>query len=67
MLLSKSEAERECVRRWRELPRSERSTPAQADSFATLLLEQIDFATSGDRAHFIRAWLQRDLQLRGRL
>lgn len=63
----KAEAEQECIRRWRALPRDQRSTQAQAAAFAATLLDEIDFSTSGDRAHFIRGWLQRDLQLRGGL
>jgi hypothetical protein len=66
-MLSKPEAERECIRRWRELPRDRRSTPEQAADYAVTLMDEIAFATSGDRLHFIRGWLQRDLQLRGKL
>jgi hypothetical protein len=66
-MLSKPEAERECIRRWRELPRGQRSTLEQAAEFAVLLMDEVTFATSGDRYHFIRGWLQRDLQLRGKL
>lgn len=66
-MMQKADAERECIRRWRELPRSERSTPAQANAFAASLVGEVTFETSGDRAHFIRGWLQRDLQLRGGL
>ena len=65
--MTKSEAETECIRRWRALPRSERATLNQATAFADSLLEEMVFPTSGDRAHFIRGWLQRDLQLRGGL
>jgi hypothetical protein len=65
--MTKPEAERECIRRWRELPRPQRATLDQAAAFADSLLAEIDFPTSGDRAHFIRGWLQRDLQLRGGL
>jgi hypothetical protein len=65
--MSKIEAERECIRRWRDLPRQERSTNDQAASFATRLMDDIDFPTSGDRHSFIRGWLQRDLVLRGGL
>ena len=60
----KSEAEREVIRRWRELPKYQRSTGEQATAFATSLMEDIVFPTSGDRYHFIRGWLQRDLVLR---
>ncbi|MEP7241957.1 MAG: hypothetical protein ABI697_13820 [Devosia sp.] len=67
MTMLKSDAERECIRRWRALPRSERATNAQAATFATALMDEIVFATSGDRYSFIRGWLQRDLHLRGGL
>jgi hypothetical protein len=63
----KIDAERECIRRWRDLPRQERSTNDQAAAFAAALMRDIFFTTSGDRYSFIRGWLQRDLQLRGRL
>jgi hypothetical protein len=67
VMMAKMEAERECIRRWRELPKPERSTADQASHFATRLLEDISFATSGDQHSFIRGWLQRDLLLRGGL
>ena len=63
----KMEAERECIRRWRELPKAERATNDQAAAFATLLMDDVAFPTSGDRYSFIRGWLQRDLLLRGGL
>lgn len=63
----KTEAERECIRRWRDLPRQDRSTNDQATLFATRLMDDIDFPTSGDKQLFIRGWLQRDLLLRGGL
>jgi hypothetical protein len=63
----KADAERECIRRWRELPRHERATRDQAAAFAASLMPEIIFTTSGDRYHFIQGWLQRDLQLRGTL
>ena len=63
----KTEAEQECIRRWRELPKVERATNEQAASFATRLMDEIIFTTSGDRYAFIRGWLQRDLLLRGGL
>lgn len=65
--MTKGEAERECIRRWRDLPRQQRATLDQAAAFAASLVGEMDFPTSGDRAHFIRDWLQRDLQLRGGL
>lgn len=63
----KADAERECIRLWRALPREQRSTADQAAAFAAKLVDSIDFPTSRDRLHFIRGWLQRDLQLRGGL
>jgi hypothetical protein len=66
-MMLKTEAERECIRRWRDLPRPERSTNDQAAAFATRLMDDIDFPTSGSRHSFIRGWLQRDLLLRGGL
>ena len=65
--MTKDEAEVECIRRWRALPRSERATLTQATAFADSLLAEIVFPTSGDRAHFIRGGVQRDLQLPGGL
>ncbi|MEQ1902237.1 MAG: hypothetical protein ABL866_16070 [Devosia sp.] len=65
--MSKAEAERECIRKWRQLPKAERASLDQAAAFATKLLDEINFATSGDRYHFIRGWLQRDLLVRGGL
>jgi hypothetical protein len=65
--MTKMEAERECIRRWRDHPREKRSTNEQAAIFATMLMEDIAFTTSGDRYSFIRGWLQRDLLLRGGL
>ncbi len=66
-MMAKMEAERECIRRWRDLPKPERSTNDQASRFATQLLDDVSFATSGDKHTFIRGWLQRDLLLRGGL
>ena len=67
VMMLKTEAERECIRRWRDLPRPERSTNDQASLFATRLMDDIAFPTTGDRHTFIRGWLQRDLLLRGGL
>jgi hypothetical protein len=67
MVMLKSEAERECIRRWRELPRAERATNSQAAAFAASLVDEMIFVTSGDRYRFIRGWLERDLELRGGL
>jgi len=66
-LMLKADAERECIRLWRTLPREQRTSYEQAANFATSLLDEVDFPTSGNRYSFIRSWLQRDLQLRGTL
>jgi hypothetical protein len=63
----KVEAEKEAIRRWRELPRHERKDADQAASFAMTLLGDIDFPTSADRYQIIKGWLQKDLALRGGL
>lgn len=63
----KADAERDCIRRWRDLPKGLRSTQAQAASFARILTDVIEFDTSGDHYTFINGWLQRDLLLRGGL
>ena len=65
--MSKTDAEREAIQRWRALPRPERATNDQAASFARSLMDEIVFTTSGDRYQFIKGWLQRDLLLRGGL
>lgn len=65
--MSKTDAEREAIQRWRALPKAERATNDQAALFARSLMDDIVFATSGDRYQFIKAWLQRDLLLRGGL
>jgi hypothetical protein len=65
--MTKGEAERECIRRWRELPKPERATLEQATTFAHSLVAEMDFSTSRDQGQVIRTWLQRDLQVRGGL
>jgi len=63
----KAEAEREAIRRWRELPRHERKTDEQAAAFARIILDDLDFETSADRYQFVKRWLQKDLAVRGGL
>lgn len=65
--MTKIEAEREAIRRWRELPRHERKTNEQAAAFAATLVEDLPFETSADRYTFLKGWLQKDLLLRGGL
>ena len=66
-MMLKSEAERECIRRWRELPKTERATNSQAAAFAASLMGENLFVTTGDRYRIICGWLERDLLLRGGL
>ncbi len=66
-MLLKADAERECIRRWRELPKGQRARGDQAAAFAASLVDEIVFETSRNRYDLIRGWLQRDLELRGGL
>ncbi len=63
----KADAEREAIRRWRELPKQERKSNDQAASFAMKILADIEFTTSANRYEMIKRWLQKDLALRGGL
>ena len=60
--LTKDEARKEVVRRWRALPVMQRQTHQQADAFATSLVGAIGFRTMGDPQKLIMAWLVRDLE-----
>ena len=59
--LSKDEARREAIRRWRALPAEERQTTVQAGVFAAGLAEELDFRTMTNRRKLIEAWLVEDL------
>jgi len=59
--LTKDEAYKETIRRWRELPIMERQSYAQAQVFAAGLAEQLDFRTMGNERKVIAAWLIRDI------
>ncbi|MBA9063903.1 hypothetical protein GGQ91_003304 [Methylobacterium fujisawaense] len=54
------DAKREAVRRWRELPLSERRTDEQAAAFAMKLHHsgELRFRCSGDPYQHIKGWLQ---------
>ncbi len=63
----KTEAEREAIRLWRDLPKHERKSNEQAAAFALKIKDDIPFETSADHYQIIKNWLQRDLALRGGL
>jgi hypothetical protein len=59
--LTKAEAERETLSRWRALPAMDRRTYKQAMAFAAKLSAELVFPTLGTRDRIILAWLARDL------
>jgi hypothetical protein len=59
--LTKDEAYKEAIRRWRELPVMERQTYTQAQVFAASLADELDFRTMGNERKVIAAWLVRDI------
>jgi hypothetical protein len=62
--VTKDEAQREVLRRWRELPIMSRQTYAQAVQFAKTLVGAMQFETLANRDRLVEAWLVRDLQNR---
>ena len=61
-LLTKDEAQQEAVRRWHELPPTERQTHVQAQVFAASLADDLDFRTMGNERKVIAAWLVREIE-----
>ncbi len=59
--MTKDEAEREAIRRWRALPVMNRQTQSQAEVFAAALADELDFRTMGNERKVITAWLVRDI------
>lgn len=59
--MTKDEAQREAIRRWRELPVMNRQTYREALAFAELLVPALTFHTVANRQRLIEAWLIRDL------
>lgn len=59
----KEQAKEEALRRWRALPKSERTTADQAAAFAMRLAmsEDLRFRGSGDLYQHIKGWLANDL------
>ena len=61
MEMSKDEAAREAIRRWRELPADLRETADQAEAYAAILVRELEFPTVTGRERLIGAWLIRDI------
>lgn len=59
--MTKEEAQRECLRRWRARPVIDRQTYTQAEAFAATLDKEIDFRTMADKRRVIEAWLVKDI------
>ena len=63
--MTKAEAERETLIRWRALPLKDRQTYKQATVFAAKLANELNFVTLGTKERIIVAWLARDLLANG--
>jgi hypothetical protein len=61
MTMTKDQAQREVIRLWRKLPIMERQKFEQAEKFAALIENEIDFPTLGDKRAMIVAWIDRDI------
>ena len=61
MEMTKDDAEREAIRRWRELPADLRETADQAEAYAAILVRELEFPTVTGRERLIGAWLIRDI------
>jgi hypothetical protein len=62
--MTKDEARREVVKRWRALPAGARQTHAHLSQFAHALAQEIVFETLADRTRLIEAWLIKDMEHR---
>jgi hypothetical protein len=60
MEMTKDEAERAAVRRWRALPADLRETADQAEAYAAVLVHDLEFPSVTGRERLIGAWLIRD-------
>lgn len=60
--MTKDEARKEVIRRWRMLPVMERHTFEQASDFVATIEAAIDFRTMGNRQSIILAWLIKDVE-----
>jgi hypothetical protein len=59
--MTKDEAHKEALKRWRELPIASRQTVGQALDFAKTLDAILEFDTLGSKPRIIEAWLIREL------
>ena len=59
--MTKDEAHREALGRWRKLPIMERQTYLQAQTYGRILAESLDFHTMGDPLRVITSWLVDDI------
>ena len=59
--MTKDEAEREALRRWRKLPIRDRQEFDQAVGFADTIEQELDFRTMANPRKLIAAWLIRDI------
>jgi hypothetical protein len=59
--MTKDQAQREIIRLWRKLPIMERQTFEQAEKFAVLIENEVEFESLGDKRAMIVAWLNRDI------
>lgn len=62
--MTKDEAQKVAIARWRELPRSNQ-TVDNAVEYAKVLAPTLNFRTMGKPEAVIAAWLVRDLASRG--
>ena len=59
--MTKDEAEREVLARWKALPDTQRKTFKQAQEFAEIFAASVDFRTMGDKTKLVTAWLVREI------
>ncbi|RYE07491.1 MAG: hypothetical protein EOP22_17580 [Hyphomicrobiales bacterium] len=60
--MTKDDAQKLALERWRKLPLMERQTHKQAQVFAASLADELDFRTMGNERKVIAAWLIRDIE-----
>jgi hypothetical protein len=60
--VTKDEAKKEVIHRWRSLPVMKRRTHQQAEAFVVELARTISFHTMGSREEVMFAWLVEDIE-----
>ena len=60
--MTKDEAKKEAIHRWRSLPVMSRRTHQQAEAFVRELARTISFHTMGSCERVMFAWLVRDIE-----